>query len=86
MPRSQRAEVLLHASLEDARCCLFPELGVFEPTPEGTRLTVQVDDLDWLARELARLPFGFQVVAPDGLGEALRRHATRLLAAGAATR
>jgi predicted DNA-binding transcriptional regulator YafY len=84
MPRSQRAEILLHASLEDARCCLFPELGVFEPTDEGTRLSVQVDDLDWLARELARLPFGFRVIAPEGLSEALHRHAIRLLAASGA--
>lgn len=78
MPRSQHAEVLLHASMEDAQCCLFPELGTFEPTPEGTRLSVQVDDLDWLARELSRLPFSFRVISPDGLRDSLARHAQRL--------
>jgi predicted DNA-binding transcriptional regulator YafY len=78
MPRSQHAEILLHASMEDAQCCLFPELGTFEPTPEGTRLSVQVDDLDWLARELSRLPFSFRVISPDGLRGSLARHAQRL--------
>jgi predicted DNA-binding transcriptional regulator YafY len=37
-----------------------------------------VDDLDWLARELSRLPFSFRVVSPDPLRESLARHAQRL--------
>ena len=78
MPRNQRAEILLHATMDDAKCCLFPELGTFEPTAEGTLLSVQVDDLDWLARELSRLPFSFRVVSPDALRGSLARHARRL--------
>jgi len=41
----------------------------------------QVDDLDWLARELARLPFGFRVNSPDLLRLALQKLAGRLVMA-----
>jgi predicted DNA-binding transcriptional regulator YafY len=42
------------------------------------RLSARTDDLDWFARELARLPFDFTVLKPAGLREALRRQSARL--------
>jgi predicted DNA-binding transcriptional regulator YafY len=45
----------------------------------GTLLHNQSDDLEWFARELARLPFPFEIVAPDALRDALRACAERLM-------
>jgi predicted DNA-binding transcriptional regulator YafY len=43
------------------------------------QLRAQVDDLDWFARELARLPFAFAIRQPERLREALHAVARRLL-------
>ncbi len=43
----------------------------------------QADDLGWMARELARLPFPFTIVKPAALRKALSRHAQALLACAA---
>jgi predicted DNA-binding transcriptional regulator YafY len=42
------------------------------------RLSAQADDLDWFARELARMPFDFAVLAPAALRAAVRRQGARL--------
>jgi predicted DNA-binding transcriptional regulator YafY len=80
LPRKHAVEVLLHADLRTAQRELFPAIGILEPIGEGVLLRGQCDDLLWFARELARLPFGFEVRRPAGLREALREHARRLLA------
>lgn len=80
LPRGHRAELLLHATPAEAKRYLFAAIGVFEPAPEGTHLTVEADDLDWLARELSRCPFPFRVLQPEALRTALTAHAGRLLA------
>jgi predicted DNA-binding transcriptional regulator YafY len=54
-------------------------VGVLEWTGDGLQLRAQVDDLDWFARELARLPFAFAVRQPERLREALHAVARRLL-------
>ncbi|MCP3103564.1 YafY family transcriptional regulator [Myxococcus sp. K15C18031901] len=79
LPRAFAVEVLLHTRLDVARRELFATLGVLEVVPEGVVLRGQTDDLDWFARELARLPFAFQVRRPDALREALDAHARKLL-------
>jgi predicted DNA-binding transcriptional regulator YafY len=79
LPRQHAIEVALRTTLPVARRAVFAVLGALEATPEGVRLFAQTDDLDWFARELARLPFGFRVVLPDALREAVHRHAERLL-------
>jgi predicted DNA-binding transcriptional regulator YafY len=86
LPRRHAVQIVLHATLDEARNCLAAELGVLEAVTTGegracVRLTTQVDDLAWFARELARLPFGIADCRPAALAAALRRHATRLLAA-----
>ncbi|MCE9669330.1 YafY family transcriptional regulator [Myxococcus stipitatus] len=80
LPRAFAVEVLLDTRLEVARRELFATLGVLEAVPEGVVLRGQTDDLDWFARELSRLPFGFQVRGPASLRDALEAHARRLLA------
>jgi predicted DNA-binding transcriptional regulator YafY len=52
---------------------------VFEPAEGGVALFAQTDDLDWFARELARLPFGFLVRKPAALRKAVREVGRRLL-------
>jgi predicted DNA-binding transcriptional regulator YafY len=78
MPRAHAVEVLLHTDLDRARRETFDAIGVFAPEGDGVRLSAQADDLDWFARELARLPFDFAVLSPPELRTALRRRGARL--------
>ncbi len=80
LPRAFAAEVLLRTDLATARRELYPMLGVLEWTAEGVVLRSQADDLGWLAQELSRLPFEFQIRSPVALRRALAGHARRLLA------
>lgn len=80
LPRAYQVQVLLDTDLATARRSVFVEMGLPEATPRGVRLTVQADDLEWVARELARLPFGFRILKPVALKRALAEHARTLLA------
>ncbi|RUL75934.1 helix-turn-helix transcriptional regulator [Dyella choica] len=77
-PRTYLAEVELFTDLPHAMNNLGNAIGVFEPIERGVLMRSQVDDLDWLARELARLPFGFRVNSPALLRHALQNLANRL--------
>jgi predicted DNA-binding transcriptional regulator YafY len=85
LPRAHAVEVLLHAEPEAAQRAVFGALGTLEPVPRGVLLRSQVDDLGWLARELARLPFDFEVRSPAALRTALGSCARRLLRAACPT-
>lgn len=80
LPRAIGVVVLLKTDLKTAREELFEAIGVFQPDPagEGVLLHSQADDLDWYARQLARLSCAFEVRSPSGLKDALRIHAMRL--------
>lgn len=80
LPRAHTIEVRLDTSAEVARQELFPAAGVLEETSSGLVLHSQADDLVWFARELARLPFRFQILRPAALARALAAHARRLTA------
>jgi predicted DNA-binding transcriptional regulator YafY len=80
LPRAHSVRVLLHADLAVAQAAIFTTLGVLEKVDGGTMLHSQADDLGWMARELARLPFSFSIVHPAALRDELVRHATALLA------
>ncbi|UTY59565.1 YafY family protein [Massilia sp. erpn] len=79
LPRKFAATVLLQTDLESARATLMEYMGLFEQAEEGVLLHSQTDELAWLARQLASLPFAFRVVSPPELGDEVRRHARRLL-------
>lgn len=83
LPRATGVVVLLKTDLKRAREELFEAIGVFQPDPDGDGVLLhgQADDLDWYARQLARLSFAFEVKSPPALRDALRKHAQRLLAA-----
>lgn len=78
LPRAHAIEVLLHTGLDRARQETFDAIGVFTPEGSGVRLSAQADDLEWFARQLARLSFDFEVRSPPALRDALKRHAARL--------
>ncbi len=78
LPRTHTISVQLRCALNEARRELHPGLGLLEADGERTLLHAQADDLDWFARELARLPFAFAVLKPIELRQALRACAKRL--------
>lgn len=79
LPRAWEVALWLDTDLATARRSLFVELGLPEAARQGVHLKVQADDLDWVARELARLPFGFRILKPAALKRALAQHAQGLL-------
>lgn len=81
LPRAHSTKVLLHTDMATAKKQVFATLGIFEDTPEGVLLHSQTDDLEWLARELARLPFRLAVRSPPALAAAVVAHAQQLLGA-----
>ncbi|MBK6294180.1 MAG: YafY family transcriptional regulator [Rhodoferax sp.] len=78
LPRAHAVTVRLKTDLANARAAFFDEIGLFQPVGVDVLLHSQVDDLDWYARQLARLPFDFAVVEPAPLRLALRDLASRL--------
>jgi predicted DNA-binding transcriptional regulator YafY len=79
LPRAFRIEVLLRTDLASARAQLFAEAGVFEETAEGVVIHNQSDELDWFARQLAGMPFDFEIRHPPELRAAVDDCARRLL-------
>lgn len=80
LPRAIAVEVLLRTDLKTAMQKLNDSIGLFEPCEEGVLLRSRTDHLDWFARQLARLPFEFEIRQPVELREALRSCARNLLA------
>jgi predicted DNA-binding transcriptional regulator YafY len=79
LPRAHAVEVWIEASEKAVKKILPQALGVLEPVGDGLLLFAQADDLDWLARELARLPFRFEVRRPAALAAALATLGRRLV-------
>ena len=78
LPRRYEVEVLL-GEPGDPAPALDPSLGEPLPDPRGWHLRAQADDLDWIARELARQALRVRVLAPPALRERLAAHLRRLL-------
>ena len=78
IPRAHAVEVLLETDLAGAQCALVPHVGVLECVEGGVLLRAQAENLDWIARELARLPFDFTVRAPAALRSSIAKIGRRL--------
>jgi len=78
IPRAHRVEVLLDTDLASAQRAVVASIGVLEWTGSGVLLRAEAEDLDWIARELARLPFDFRVRSPAALRGVVSRWAQRL--------
>jgi len=79
LPRAHTVEVLLKTDLHTARAHLRDAIGVLEQREQGVLIHNQSQDLDWFARQLAALPFGFVVLHPPALIQAVTDLAARLL-------
>ena len=80
LPRAIAVEVFLYCDLECARRELMPACGIASPEGEGCLLQGSVDELDWYARELMRLPFRFEVRSPPALRKTVGKLAAELAA------
>lgn len=80
-PYDIQAEVVLHAPIDVARDDVPATVGVLEALDDQrTRLIIGADDCDWLARFLAGLACGFEIVSPPELVTAVRELGKRLAA------
>jgi predicted DNA-binding transcriptional regulator YafY len=73
-----QAEVLLHASLDEAAAEIPRTVGTLERIKGGTLLRMGASELDWIARYISGLPFDADVIDPPELRAALRAHGRRL--------
>jgi predicted DNA-binding transcriptional regulator YafY len=80
MPNTWQIEVVLAASLEEARRRFPPIFGTLEATEEGVILRAHVEDLQWLARDLIAAGIPLRVIHPPALRDALRAIADQVLA------
>ena len=78
LPRQFSFEVLLKTDLVTAQNEIFDMMSLLEPREDGVLLRGSTDDLDWLARQLAKFSFNFVVHEPEQLRVALRRRAAEL--------
>jgi predicted DNA-binding transcriptional regulator YafY len=78
-------EVLLQATLEEARQWISPIVGTLEETSHGVLLRSQADSLDWMAHYLMGLPWSVTVVGPPDLLDALKRLGDRISACRSAS-
>ncbi|TDR47591.1 transcriptional regulator [Tahibacter aquaticus] len=81
LPRAIAVEVLLHTDLARVQAESLGSIGVFEARDDGVLLRTRTDSLEWFARQLARLPFDFEILLPDELRDALATQAQRLVRA-----
>jgi predicted DNA-binding transcriptional regulator YafY len=79
LPRAFTIEVLLKTDLALAQAHLFAEAGVFEEGVDGVTIHAQSDELDWFARQLAGMPFDFEIRQPRELHAAVGECVRRLL-------
>ncbi|CAN7600800.1 helix-turn-helix transcriptional regulator [Massilia sp. LjRoot122] len=79
LPRAWTVEVLLKTTLARAQAQFFDTIGVFEQAEDGVVMHNQSDDIAWFARQLASLPFGFEIRRPPELRDAVRECAEELL-------
>ncbi|MGB9430274.1 MAG: YafY family protein [Gammaproteobacteria bacterium] len=79
IPRAMPVEVLLRTDLKSAVEQMGGSIGLFESAADGVLLRTSTDGLDWFARQLARLPFAFEIRQPAGLRDAVKAQAERLL-------
>jgi predicted DNA-binding transcriptional regulator YafY len=66
--------------MDEARRRVSPSVGTLEGADGAVVLRLGGDDLEWIARYLAGLGFGFTVLDPPGLRDAVRAEAERLAA------
>jgi predicted DNA-binding transcriptional regulator YafY len=77
-PFAWQAEVVLQAGLDEAAAEVPASVGSLEPCLGGTLLRMGANELNWIARYLAGLPFAMEVRHPPELRAELRALGRRL--------
>lgn len=67
------------ADMADVRRAIPSSIGKLTQERGRIRLDAQADDLDWFARELARVSLDFEIAKPKALKSALKMHLEKLL-------
>ncbi len=80
-PGEWTAEVLLRATLAEARREISVTLGLLEEVEEGVVLRCYTNNLNWMARSLAYLTMPFRIISPPELRDAVRQLAATLASA-----
>ena len=73
-------EVFLYTDLQTVRRAFSLAFGLLEPAEGGVLLRTSADDLAWFTRQLAGLPFDFEIHTPVHLRTELTICAARLQA------
>ncbi|MBA2362599.1 MAG: YafY family transcriptional regulator [Chloroflexia bacterium] len=77
-PGEWAIEVLIEATLDEARAAVSPVVALLAATPDGVLLYGNTSDLPWMARYLAGLGFALSVRRPPALRTALRDYAIQI--------
>ncbi len=77
-PYPVQAEVLLRADIDAAAKAISSAVGTLQAVSGGTLLRIGANDVEWIARYLAGLPFDTDVRSPPALRKALRVLGRRL--------
>lgn len=78
LPRATPVEAFLETTPETAALELGESIGLYQPHAGGVLFRTQTDDIDWMARQLARVSFRFEIRKPAALRQALKLQAERL--------
>lgn len=78
VPRAHAVQLRVFASLEALVRQPLAALSSLEATGDGVLMQCQADELPWMARSLAALPFDFEVLHPPELNQELARLAASL--------
>jgi predicted DNA-binding transcriptional regulator YafY len=78
MPRKFAFELLLKTDIRTAQNEVFDVLGILEADKDGVIMRGSVEDLDWLARQLAVFSFEFVVREPEQLKTELQHLSMKL--------
>lgn len=79
MQGNLEVRVLLHTDLETATKELSSSASILKQEGDALYIETMVDSAYWFAWWLSRLPFGFTIISPDSLKQALRQRAEQLI-------
>ncbi|MFC4257776.1 helix-turn-helix transcriptional regulator [Marinobacter lacisalsi] len=82
--QTHEVKILLHTdrkTLADLGTFMPECAGSFDTHDDGLLMQTHTDSFEWFAWWLSQLPFRFTILAPDGMKDALRKHARQLLEA-----
>ena len=79
LPRSIAVEVLLKTDIPTAMVELGEHIGLYEACEGVVLFKTRTDGIEWFARQLSCLSFGFEIRTPAELTQALRAHAAEIL-------